>query len=293
MKHYIRALSNGLIHKKEISIEEFENIKSIVDRHNVAFRVEELYSFFLKSYLAYEEIIVKKILENIVYEHLNWVDVVEDIQDINISIMNHMTMFKSYLDCVPQQLKLTDPSSDIISKFKIKTKEIYDKYIGYRVIYSLRNHVQHSGVPVYSLTTGMKWEDGVCVHRLEPFILVGELEKNKSFKLAVLEELRAIGSKLDVRKFLKNNMSAMADLHNFVRSFYSESSNEYRGVIQSVISEFEDNLVDDGIYYIELVDSDSDCKIPLVFDKPDVLDYLIRRNKTLTNFESHRFASSI
>lgn len=158
-------------------------------------------------------------------------------------LVNLLTSCRLYLDQTEHVMSgvFGNPSQQLDDVRKTKN-ELYDTYLGYRVMEALRNHVQHSGLPVHVINyqrirrkgDGPDYWDFIVVPESEIRILA----ENEKFKVRVLRELQKLGEKLDLRRSVREYVSCFIQLHEKLRETISGRLATARSIYQDSIIEF-------------------------------------------------------
>lgn len=152
---------------------------------------------------------------------------------LNRRIMNLLTVCKSYLDQIPQNLEnIFGKSSPIQTNFKNDTHEFYDNDFGYRFMEALRNHTQHHGVPVHIIGYPSQIDDiddsesGISF-RAVPYTRYSEIVENKKIKLEILDELSDYSQddRIDIRPFIRSYVECLGKIHINLRNNSMEDVN--------------------------------------------------------------------
>lgn len=237
----IRRLILGSIASVTIDGADYESLHRAREGLSGLLAIEEKYDLLVRSYVSFERVIHELALSNLMFSESSWSDFIDHMQAVNLELMSHLAMCRTYVDHVPQNLNgVFGPSSSQAEQFKEATSHEYDAVLGYRVFYALRNYVQHCGLPVHSLTFSSRWlrdgENADCVHAVEPYLSTVALAKEGGFKSKVLAELHGIGEKVDIRPLVRENMSSFGRLHKLVRLTVNSQSKDWDTDIEEAIN---------------------------------------------------------
>ncbi len=255
--------------------------------------IEEKYDLLIRNYLGFEQVVYGSSINGLLYREISWSDFIEHIQSANLAVMNLLAMCRSYIDHVPQHLSTIFPDQpEKTEAFHQERRTVYTEFLGYRALYEIRNHVQHCGLPVHSFTLGGSWLDTreACRHNAIPYVSVEELVKDGSFNKRILNELRGVGERVDLRLLVRENMSAFGRIHKCVRALTQERAKDSEITIDECLKDFAANHHPDlsGLVIMSL-----DAKGE-VLDRSALFDDMVKRrkylevkNKTLINAERH------
>lgn len=261
--------------------------------------IEEKYDLLLRNFVSFERTVHDTTLSSLYFSERSWSDFIDRMQDLNLEVMNLLSMCRTYVDHIPQHLSAIfgQDSAEKLS-FIERTKAEYDTTLGYRALYALRNYVQHSGLPIHSMTFNNKWVDErkACNHSVSPYILTETLEKDGSFKRSVLSELKQIGERVDLRTLVLENMSSFSRLHKFVRTLVQEKVTQCDAILigaqERFLSEHGGDIL--GLAAVKVDEVGSHVSVNSLFD--DLIkrrQYLASKNRPMTNIEKHFITSRI
>lgn len=278
-----------------VSLTEVEYEQLLVARRGLLdlLSVEEKYDLLLRNFVSLERAIHEITLTRMVYSKSSWSDFIESMQAVNLEVMNLLSMCRTYIDHMPQHLSaIFGSGSEEQESFKKEVQLEYDSTLGYRVLYALRNYVQHRGLPIHSMSYNNQWVDErrACSHSVTPFISVEVLEREGDFKKKVLEELKKIGERVDLRLLVLENMSSFARLHKLVRSLVEEKAKQWESSLSGARERF---LREHGgeLHGLSAVKVESDgqrvCVDSLFDDMIKRRRHLVTKNGLIVNVEKH------
>jgi hypothetical protein len=170
----------------EIDQARFEELKASRPILNHALAIEEKYEIIISNYLELERDATNASISEMVRHHIKYKDFFDVRLALKIRLVNLLTAVRLYTDqlsshvgaCIPSDSK---PKGYIKALFSAE----YDASFECRFMEALRNHVQHSGVPVHRIATGAKWtdlNDGLLEYSLYFGAQKDELAQDDSFK---------------------------------------------------------------------------------------------------------------
>jgi hypothetical protein len=202
-----------------------------------------------------------------------------------------LTATRLYLDQTPQRLSdcATDPEK-ARSEFKQLTRDHYDATFGYRFLETLRNHVQHCGLAVHSLSLSNKWigegEDRVIELSIQPFSEKRYLITDSRFNKKILNETpEKVILTLAIREYLQ----CIGDIHKIVRIHVTERAKKARQTIELHFSEYA-KKAGGSTSGLTAFRTDSQGKselVPLLLEWDDVRIKLIARNSGMVALGRH------
>lgn len=228
----------------QITNDEYEELKKAKFMLQQYLYIEEKLNFIIENYLELEKEILNISISNLVtpLSSREWTNSVDEIHKVNRRIINLLTTSRMYLDHVSHDLKkVCQDKLDVIPMFeKLKNIE-YESVLGYRVMEALRNFVQHRGLPIHLLSHNVsKTKDNRIKHLLFPVIRVRDLEEDGKFKRAVLEELKNIGDRVDIRLYIRQYVQSFYKFQKFIRDIFIEDRLEYDNLINEAYKKYED-----------------------------------------------------
>jgi len=173
-----------------ITVEEFVGLKSARSSLFEYLRIEEKYDVLIENYLEFETTVLDFAARSMVLGSGAW-----DYDSFQLAratldrrVANLLSGCRIYEDHVKQHVhRACRTSSQTLESF---FAEEYDRRFGYRCLEALRNHVQHSGLPVHGLTTNQGWtsldETGMLRFGLTPYVEARFLRENPKFNKRVL-----------------------------------------------------------------------------------------------------------
>ena len=155
---------------------------------------------------------------------------------------------------------------------------------------ALRNHVQHYGLAVDSISLPSTWigEDKTreLIHKLKIYSTKETLSQNKDFKKVVFNEMP---SKVELVKAIRIYVGSFSNVHRRVRELIQENVSSSRTDIEGVIVRYKEANKGDalGIYaYMVEIDEPTATpidKFPLLLDWDNVRLNLSQKNRPFPN----------
>ena len=204
----------------EITEDEFENAKKAKACLFPALFIEEQFDLILKSYAEFEVTLFRIGMKSVLHFPADWSGNVDDILLVNSRVIDFFTNCRMYVDHVPQRLqKIYGKDHQSIQDFRNATSAEYDKYLGYRFCYELRNYTQHGDLPVDGLFINSIWSGDrtKCERRIAVHTTIADL-KNSKFKKEVLKDLKADNKgRIDTKPLIRQNMACLGRVNKVVR----------------------------------------------------------------------------
>lgn len=262
--------------------------------------LEEKYDLIVQNFTEFEKTLHSLALSRLVDSDLSWSSFIEAIGILNRILANILSSCRMYVDHVPHQLNsLYGKKSEEAQRFKDATSAEYDSTFGYRVMYALRNYVQHNGLPVHKVSFGGGWEDPLnpkyCRNTADAYISVERLEQEPTFKTEILAELKSLGDTVDIKVLVRQNHSAFGRLHAYVRGLVKEDTARWDSVIYEALELFTERFDSaEGLNAVSICSKSGATEEVAIFDKMVKHRKLMQaRLKPLTNMEHHYISSEI
>lgn len=232
----------------EISLEEFERIKSAKEKYFRVLGIEEKFDLLLQNYAEYERELIDLTLERMLHGFRDWSAAISDLYIINRRLANLLTVTRLYIDQVAHDIStMYGSKSDITGEVaKVFCKE-YDESLGYRVMEALRNFLQHRALPI-SLAYPTEWDSSPATPKsnlrfaIKPQLVVPDLRREGGFKTAVLEELERDGGTQDLTLLIRQFIGGLSRIHNDLRHRISKDREEWKATLTGVFEQVREPL---------------------------------------------------
>lgn len=200
----------------------------------------------------------------------------EERRAISRRILNLLSASRLYLDQSKHHLRSiygSDSSQELLLKEE-KSKQ-YDKLLGYRMMEALRNHVQHRGYPIHSITYSSKKVGDYVLHTVIPQVQLQVLLDDKKFKRSVLSEMKDLGEKININRYIREFMEGLATIQSKVRDILAEDLINWETLLNDIEIKFKE-ANDPTVTLAGLVLATEDNK-QLIKTHPVVIDTVERR----------------
>lgn len=291
MTPYIRKNVIGNAPEVPIDDAQFEAIAQARVVLAAAFALEESYDLLIGNYVEVEQELLAAAARSAVRNLSECQDFLELRSTINRRVVNLLTATRLYLDQAPQRLRdcAVDPRT-ARTEFKKRTNHHYDAFFGYRFLEALRNHVQHCGLAVHSLSQNSRWIGEGGGRELElsiwPFAERRYLAEDGGFKKTILDE---IPEKVVLTLVLREYLQCIGNLHMLVRSHVSDRAKSSRQTIQAHISKYAErnNGSTIGLTAFRTDPQGKQESLPLLTNLDDVREKLVLKNSGLVALGRH------
>lgn len=281
---------------------EFAGLKAAQAGVLLILRVEEKFDALLQNYAEYERELLSLTLERTVFRELEWSGLIGDLHTMNRRLANVLTMARAYLDHTKQDVNVVSVGSEeMAGKLEIELSLSYDSSRGYRVMEALRNHLQHCGFPIGSISYPSEWQGNIrspqarLRSRLTTRLDMPGLRGNPQFKRSVLDELdRTEIEGHDVTIYLREYIEGLGRAHERLREMWSKAVGRWEDTIQKAIDQYR-KFADGNIVGMVAVSRCAEGKrqevVPVFADPVRRLQHLRSKNALLANI-SRRYISN-
>ena len=225
-----------------IERDEFNRTRVAIAISHGQLGIEQRYGILLENYKELEQELLNFSL-NVTLNTSNGWETLEDATPLfHRRVLNFLSSARMYLDQIPGELLNASRNADQVKlEFdKLRSTE-YDNSLGYRVCEALRNYTQHKSLPVHRISYGMRREAAAktVTNYSGLGLSVSVLEADRKFKASVLKELRSVGEKHDLKRFIREYMHGLGEVHINLRKHLrddgawaiSESVGRYKSAI--------------------------------------------------------------
>lgn len=291
MNYYLQIAAIGLTPTLKISKKEFDGLSNARQKLIAGLPIESNFDLLVGNYLELEQSALSAASSIMVRHPSDYHEFFEINAELNRRAVNLLTTARLYIDQIRQQVSACghDPQS-----IKSAMSESYDKHFEYRFMEALRNHVQHNGTAIQSISFGGAWIPREKLERLEYAVSAytqrSSLEQDKTFKKSVLNECP---DKIDFMNASRVYVESLGRIHKLVRLTVKPTMDLARLTIESAIKRYKKHAKTDGIGLTAYSSERGriNTKVPVMIDWDDVRVKLESRNGDLTNL-SKSFVSS-
>lgn len=276
----------GYIAHSEISEECYKTIKSAKATCLFALELEEKLALLFDNYFEFETELLKLAEASRIWKRRHHEDSMLQRLTLDRRLVNLLTACRLYLDQTEHGIssQFGKPSA-ALTEVKSFKNNLYDDHWGYRFMEALRNHVQHSGLPVHTISYSSARIKGTSVDYGQ-FIIIPQssakkLAENILFKKAILTELHKMGDKIDLRPAVREYVECFAKLHEYLREKIAQKFVDNRAIYETAVNKHADKKLP------RLVEKNDDGttseEVALVGDFLYLLDSYRTRNITNPN----------
>jgi len=293
-KYILKVGAIGRFPELEIGQARFEELKSSRPILTHALAIEEKYEIIISNFLEMERETTNISISEMVRNHVEYKDFFDVRLALNIRLVNLLTAVRLYTDQLSSHICACIPSEENLKTgVKALFSTEYDANFDYRFMDALRNHVQHSGMPVHRFSTGAKWtdlEDGLLEYSLYFGAQKKELAEDDSFKKRVLNEMP---DEVNLRIATRSYIEAISRIHQQVRDKIGPVVDSSRLCLDRAIRDYmviyEKEPI--GLYAYAYLDEEKIEEVSILTKWDDVRRALVERNGALVNLRK-RYISS-
>lgn len=217
-KFFLRIDALGQFPELEIDQARFEQLKASRPVLSHALAIEEKYEIIISNFLELEREATNASISEMVRNYFEYKDFFDVRLALNIRLVNLLTAVRLYIDQLSSHICACIPSDESV---KTEVKKIfsteYDGSFEYRFMEALRNHIQHSGIPVHRISSGAKWtdlDDGLLEYSIFFCSQKKELLLDDGFKKHVLNEMP---DEVNLRSAIRSYIEAISRIHKQAR----------------------------------------------------------------------------
>jgi hypothetical protein len=235
--------------KLAISEDDYLLIKDARNVCSLALDLEENFFVVCEAYRELESATLEISLHSMMYNITSSDDFYLRRTTLSQKLVAFLSAVRLYTDSVRSICKsmtgIEKTQKDVTAIFATK----YDSSIDYRLFEALRNYVQHSALPVHSISIGSKANDdfSAIANFTEFNVSLDELKNNDKFKKPLLKQLEKLLEEEESakRKPKKKSQSYTYDLKMGVRKYFSllrDCHEEFQSITDAALKASEDSL---------------------------------------------------
>ena len=279
---------------------EFEKLKHSREVLLSAKAIEEKYDLLVSNFLDLEKEILSQLAQQMVFIQDSYQHFYEIKSVLSRRVVNLLTSTRLYYDQIEKHVRTCMKDEKQFGKeAKGYFSEEYDNYFEYRFMEALRNHVQHYGLAVHSLSLPSRWigegEQEEMINQLKIYSTKDELSQNKDFKQIVFREMP---EKVELVKAIRIYVGCLSNVHKRVRELINSNVSLSRTDIEEVIHRYKEANAGDALgIYAYMVETDDPTatpveKLPLLLDWDNVRLNLIEKNRSFPNISRWHVSGS-
>jgi hypothetical protein len=221
-----------------ISQEEYAAIRDAKAGLLRLLAIEETFDLVIENYLEFEAALLQAALSSLARRDPPGQRSSEERALFDRRLLNLLAAVKSYVDQVPKHVVGVRPQAAAIVNATLDDER--QTRLGLRAMLALRNVVQHHDSLVHLVAYGSKLPGGVLgagvAFTVDPYVLPEDLGTDpgmhKHDKL-VLDELRALGPKVELKPLVRECVEGLWAVHSVTRSEVGSSNQELETVLRA------------------------------------------------------------
>lgn len=181
--------------------------------------VEDKYDVIIQNYLEFEFSILEETTRELLEPSRTAVENQRVRRLFARRLSNVLSSARLYLDTLDHHSKqiVTDDPIGLDRIQKAPSVE-YDRSLNYRVIEALRNHAQHSSLPVHGLTVGTTQNAAGVTYSIDPHLDLDQLRADKKFKAKVLHELEQQDDDIFLKPAIRSYIESLGAIQQTFRN---------------------------------------------------------------------------
>jgi len=251
-----------------------------------ALELEEKLALLLDNFAEYEVELLRLAESSLIWPNRWFADFMHQRLLLDRRLVNLLTACRLYLDQSDHLVSTIfgKPSMELgaVKAFK---NDLHSTRRGYRLMEAVRNHVQHAGTAIHSVTYGssLSHDHAYVEFTIAPSARVKDFAENPKFSRKVLAELREGKEAVDLRGPLRDYVSCLISIHEQVRETIHSTISDARDLYEAAVAEF--SVVDgEAVKFPQLLEVRQDGTVSeetaLVGDFLVHHDRLLERNVT-------------
>ncbi|MGL4753011.1 MAG: hypothetical protein ACRCXB_11485 [Aeromonadaceae bacterium] len=301
MKYFIKQMILGKTIALPLDEVQFETLKISQNILSSAMAIEEKYDLLVSNFLELEKELLTQVAQQMIFSQNSYNESHDIISIFNRRVINLLTSTKLYYDQIEKHVRTCQhgcESSGNLAKYYFS--EEYDNHQEYRFMEALRNHVQHYGLAVHSLSLPSRWigeGDGKqIINTIRLFSLKDKLKENEKFKKSVFKEIE---EKTDLVRATRVYVGSFSNVHDKIRKLIEGNVTAARECIQNMINIYKDSNNGDAIgIYAYSIKSDTSSeqiveKFSVILDWDDVRIRLKNKNMPFPNISKWYVSGSL
>jgi hypothetical protein len=296
MRYVLRKCILGRVPEVEITEDEYVGLETARNVLSGALAIEEKYEILIANYLDFEKEMLGLTAEDMIRSGIDYPDMFEVRLRLNTRLVNLLTAARLYVDQLNQDVRECVPcDNDAKGQVERAFSKEYDGNRDYRFMEALRNHAQHSGLPIHCVSQGCTWtsldDSGLLEFSMEVASQRSRLGENPKFKKGVLDELdEEIDLRIATRKYLESMSNVQESVRSMVAQPVAAARERIEGAQRRYAEVSDGDLV--GLCACKWFDDRQVSAVPLLLEWDNVRTKLQARNGTLVNL-SRRCVSNV
>ncbi|WP_420632056.1 hypothetical protein [Candidatus Leptofilum sp.] len=240
MNYGITKLTIGFPGFVEIEEHEYSKYVQAINGLAEALYLEEKFDFVACNFLEYEEDLLSLGARHMVSPSQFFDRGHEERRAISRRIINLLSASRLFLDQSTHHLSNIYGSDSLqVDLIKEEKSKQYDKLLGYRVMEALRNHVQHRGYPIHTITYASHKVEDYVLHTVIPQMEIRYFLDDKKFKSSVLSEIKDLGQKISINRYIREFMEGLEAVQSKIRDVLIEDLMSWENLLNDIEARFK------------------------------------------------------
>jgi hypothetical protein len=310
-KHYSLDISMKRFVLTKIFIGSRDEVSISGDSYesaNKAFRtvtdivlMEERFDNLASNFLDFEKEMMTNLIENKYGGFKGGLHQMYVRRNLNRLLVNTMSAARGFVDHLPRACHGVFGQHDARSAECIdKLSASYDSSLGYRIFEALRNHSQHYGFPIQSVSYGThmdgEFPNLIARNTLSPLTKTDVLKLNKKFKTSTLNEMESLGTPIDLKHYLREYIEELANTHYKFRKLTAPILQDSGAVLNQLVDlfmrSFPESESSTGLHAVTITGDNWLDRVPLSTGMQDYAKYLAECNVHLNRASSGFLATA-
>jgi hypothetical protein len=227
------------IQSVEISEDDYERLRGAREGLLLVLDIEEKFDLLFENYAEYELSLLEVALRSATSSDNREIRSSSDRRILNRRIANYLTTARLYVDQVTRDAGTLH--SELSARVSTSFAAQYDSQFAYRIVEALRNHIQHHGLPVHSIsyTSARDEVTGLAGHGVIPSFEVQRARSDDKFKKSVLPDIEARQNArgyLNLTPMIRGHMCGIGRAHEDLRGALLSRITEWDGAFDGAHS---------------------------------------------------------
>ncbi|MBL4873482.1 MAG: hypothetical protein JKY41_08840 [Rhodobacteraceae bacterium] len=218
-----------------ISCEEYRGIAAAQKTLRALNDVEDLFSLIALSYTEIEKLMLEALVDYntgnaTAHGHFEFGTYFDELRtSLNLKLLTFLVAYTAFDHQLPQICpNISENGEQVYDNVKAAIRNEFDTSLSFRIACALRNHAQHSKLPLYGTSIGQtnQWRGGNPTSdepsrsrvTLNPYISSAELAANKNIRPETRNQITSLNlENIDVKMLVRNFMQSIFNVQERFR----------------------------------------------------------------------------
>jgi len=294
-EYYLTIAAIGNFKKLPLTEQEYCDILIAKQTLKYALSIEKKFEIVIRNFYELEKESLCIALKRMINVDICYDFFLDTMISIDTRISNFLSSTRAYIDQVPKDYSESfDNDYDRCADAILLIQNTKDSDQSFHFVESLRNHVQHNGLPTSIFTAHSAWDDEFeHLEYCNLFYIDKEQLKNDSrFNKGVLNKLP---DKIELLREIRKYVSALGLIHKEIRKQLAQRLIESRELIQNYIDQYAAILNKEpiGLSAIHRINGETASSIPVFLDWDDMRKALEKKNYPRNNLVKQHVTSRL